>query len=51
MRSIKKVFVFARHFVVALSFVAGFAVGAIFGETVINRFAEPTVITYWLASL
>jgi hypothetical protein len=42
-------FTVARHLVIALSFVSGFLVGAIFGETVINKFAEPTFLTFWLA--
>jgi hypothetical protein len=51
MRAIKKMLKIAGHFVVVLSFVSGFALGAIFGETVVNRFEEPTALTYYLAGV
>jgi hypothetical protein len=46
---VKKLLTCTGHLVVALSFVAGFAAGAIFAETVINRSQPPTVLTYYLA--
>jgi hypothetical protein len=49
MHAVKKVFAVTSHLIVALSFVSGFLVGAIFGETVINKFASPTFLTYFLA--
>jgi hypothetical protein len=49
MRAVKKLLTFTGYLVIVLSFVSGFIVGAIFGETVINRFEEPTVLTYYLA--
>jgi hypothetical protein len=49
MRAIRTALAFTRHLVIVLSFVSGFIVGAIFGETFINRFAEPTALTYYLA--
>jgi hypothetical protein len=45
----KKAFKVAGHFVILLSFVSGFMVGAIFGETVFNTCQEPTALTYFLA--
>jgi hypothetical protein len=49
MRAFKKVLAVTGHLIVVLSFLSGFVVGAIFGETVINRFAEPTALTFYLA--
>ena len=49
MRAFKKLLTVTGHMIIGLSFISGFAVGAIFGETVINKFGPPTVITYYLA--
>ncbi len=49
MYAIKQMFAFVGHLVVVLSFMSGFVVGAIFGETVINRFEPPTALTFFLA--
>jgi F0F1-type ATP synthase assembly protein I len=49
MGTVRKIFEIARYLVVTLSFVSGFLVGAVFGETVINKFAEPTFLTFILA--
>ena len=49
MSAMRKLFAFAKHLVVVLSFMSGFVVGAIFGETVINRFEPPTALTFFLA--
>ena len=49
MRAIRKIISLAGYLVVVLSFMSGFAVGAIFGETVINRCEPPTALTFFLA--
>jgi hypothetical protein len=49
MRIIKRLLAIAGNLVVGLSFVAGFFVGAIFGETVISRCDYPTALTFYLA--
>lgn len=49
MTALKKVVTCTTYVVIALSFVSGFAVGAIFGETVINRSGSPTALPYYLA--
>jgi hypothetical protein len=49
MSALKKLATGATYVVVALSFVSGFAVGAIFGETVLNKAGAPTALTYYLA--
>jgi hypothetical protein len=51
MRAFGKLLKVTGHLVVVLSFVSGFIVGAIFGETVINRCAAPTALTYYLAGI
>jgi hypothetical protein len=51
MNAVKKLLKFTGHLVVVLSFMCGFAVGAVFGETVINKSAEPTALTYYLAGM
>lgn len=51
MHALKKTLAVTRYTVVALSFISGFLVGAVFGETVINRAAQPTVLTYYLAGV
>jgi hypothetical protein len=45
----KKLLTCTSYFVIALSFVCGFAVGAIFAETVINGSEAPTALTFYLA--
>ena len=49
MRAFKKMLTVASHLLVVLSFMSGFIVGAIFGETVIDKFGQPTPLTYFLA--
>jgi hypothetical protein len=49
MRVFKKLVKVTGHLVVLLAFLSGFVIGAIFGETVINKFGEPTAITFFLA--
>jgi hypothetical protein len=49
MRVFKKLVKLAGHLVVLLAFLSGFVIGAIFGETVINKFGQPTAITFFLA--
>jgi hypothetical protein len=49
MRAFKKLLTVTRYFVIAISFVAGFAIGAIFGETVVNKCGQPTFLTFYLA--
>lgn len=51
MKAMKKLLRVTGHLVVIVSVLCGFALGAIFGETVINRTAEPTVLTYYLAGI
>ena len=51
MFAIKKLLNVTGHLVVCLSFMCGFVVGAIFGETVINKSAPPTALTYFLAGM
>jgi hypothetical protein len=48
-RAVKTVFKIAGHLVILLSFVSGFMIGAIFGETVLNKCEKPTALTYFLA--
>jgi hypothetical protein len=49
MSVLKKIVTGTTYVVIALSFVSGFALGAIFGETVLNKSGAPTVLTYFLA--
>ncbi len=49
MRVAKKLLKITSHLIIALSFMSGFVVGAIFGETVIDRCGKPTPLTYFLA--
>jgi hypothetical protein len=49
MSVLKKLLTGTRYFVIAVSFVCGFAVGAIFAETVINGSESPTALTFFLA--
>ena len=49
MRAFKRILTVASHLLVVLSFMSGFIVGAIFGETVIDKFGQPTPLTYFLA--
>jgi hypothetical protein len=49
MSALKKLFTCTSYCVIALSFVSGFAVGAIFAETVINGSESPTALTFFLA--
>jgi uncharacterized membrane protein YoaK (UPF0700 family) len=49
MRAFKKLLTVTRYLVIVLSFISGFAVGAIFGETVVNKFGQPTFLTFYLA--
>jgi hypothetical protein len=49
MPAMKKVLACTSYFVISLSFVCGFAVGAIFAETVINGSESPTALTFFLA--
>jgi hypothetical protein len=51
MNAVKKMLKVTGHFVVFLSFMCGFVVGAIFGETVINKSQAPTALTYYLAGM
>jgi hypothetical protein len=51
MRALRKVLKVTGHLVVVLSFLSGFAVGVIFGETVVNRFDQPTALTFYLAGV
>jgi hypothetical protein len=51
MKAIKKLLKVTGHLVVVVSFLCGFALGAIFGETVINKSAQPTALTYYLAGV
>jgi hypothetical protein len=49
MPAMKKLLTCTSYFVIAMSFVCGFAVGAIFAETVINGSESPTALTFYLA--
>ncbi len=49
MSALKKVLTCTTYVVIALSFVSGFAVGAVFGETVLNKSGAPTALTFFLA--
>jgi hypothetical protein len=49
MSVLKKLLQIAKNLIIVLSFVSGFIIGAIFGETVIDRCGEPTPLTYFLA--
>jgi hypothetical protein len=49
MAALRKLLTCTRYVVVALSFVSGFALGAIFAETVINKSQSPTALTFYLA--
>ena len=51
MSTIKKLVTLAGRLVVVLSFLCGFTLGVIFGETVINNCAQPTALTYYLAGV
>jgi hypothetical protein len=51
MHAIKKLMTISGYLVVLLSFLSGFMVGAIFGETVINKSQQPTALTYYLAGV
>lgn len=51
MKAIKTVLRFTGHFVVVVSFLCGFTLGVLFGETVVNRTAAPTALTYYLAGI
>jgi hypothetical protein len=51
MNVIKKMLKVTGRLVVVFSFVCGFVVGAVFGETVINKTQAPTALTYYLAGM
>jgi hypothetical protein len=49
MSVLRKLLACVSYMVIVMSCVSGFAAGAVFGETVINKSESPTCITYYLA--